>query len=69
MKISEMIQALSQLKKQHGDVEVVCLHNLGEHAKTQLDVIDGMSYYTTVEHVMHRSGGNGFDGEHILITL
>ena len=71
MKISEAIEQLKKLQKEYGNIEVVCLHNLGEHARSQLDIINGMSYYTTVENIMHREGGerNGFEKDHILITL
>ena len=71
MKISEAVEQLNKLQKEYGDVEVVCLHNLGERAKTRLDIINGMSYYTTVENIMHRKGSerNGFEKDHILITL
>lgn len=69
MKIADLIKELENLKERHGNIEVVCMHSLGEQARSQLDVIKGMPYLTTVEHVMHRSTAPGFEEEHILITL
>lgn len=69
MNISQLIQKLESLKQEHGDVEVVCLHSLDEHARSQLDIIKGKPYLTTVEHVMHRNRAPGFEEPHILITL
>lgn len=68
MKVSELIKKLQSIKKDNGDIEVICMYSLGERASCQKDIINGMVYESTVESVQTRTSPT-FPEVHVLVSI